>query len=281
MHASTPLSTSPSLRSHTSVVHAAPVVVSPVLVLGTRLHYTTWERALDCMHAWTAARESRVIVACNVHSLVTARLNPSFRKAIHNADLATADGAPVAWMMRKLGCIGQSRISGPDLMWRYFEQAAQRGESIFLYGSDEYTQTRLVERIEQTFPGLRVAGRYCPPFRELTEAEDEAAVQMINASGAQTVWVSLGCPKQENWMTQHRDRIQAVQIGVGAAFAYHAGTVKRAPKWMQDCGLEWLHRLVSEPKRLWKRYLVTNTLFLWWASWQLLTARKGSATGLR
>lgn len=273
MHTSPSLSTTPSLRSLSPAAQATPVVVSPVLVLGTRLHHLTWERTLDCMHAWTAARESRVIVACNVHSLVTARLHPSFRKAIHNADLATADGAPVAWMMRKLGCAGQARISGPDLMWRYFEQAAQRGESIFLYGSDEHTQALLVERIEKTFPGLRVAGRYCPPFRELTAEEDEAAVRMINASGAQTVWVSLGCPKQENWMTQHRERIQAVQIGVGAAFAYHAGTVKRAPQWMQDSGLEWLHRLVSEPGRLWKRYLVTNTLFIWWAAGQLVRSR--------
>jgi N-acetylglucosaminyldiphosphoundecaprenol N-acetyl-beta-D-mannosaminyltransferase len=272
MQASQPLSTVSTLRAG-PLAPATPVVVSPVLVLGTRLHYLSWERALDCMHAWTQARESRVIMACNVHSLVTARLRPGFRKAIHNADLATADGAPIAWMMRKLGCQGQPRISGPDLMWRYFEQAAPRGESIFLYGSDETTQQRLVERIQHSFPGLKVAGRWCPPFRELTAEEDEAAVQMINASGAQTVWVSLGCPKQELWMTQHHESIQAVQVGVGAAFAYHAGTIQRAPLWMQNAGLEWLHRLASEPQRLWKRYLVTNTLFVWWAAWQLLRAR--------
>jgi N-acetylglucosaminyldiphosphoundecaprenol N-acetyl-beta-D-mannosaminyltransferase len=273
VQASPPLSI--SLTAGTAATAGAadrpqPPIVTPVEVLGTRLHHLSWERALDVMHSWAAVRESRVVIACNVHSLVTARLGPAFRQVIHRADLAAADGAPVAWMMRRLGCTGQQRISGPDLMWRYFAAAAPRGEAIYLYGGEPQTLERLVERIRAEFPGLRIAGTWSPPFRDLTPEEDQAAVDRINASGAQTVWVSLGCPKQELWMTEHRDRIHAVQVGVGAAFAYHAGVIRRAPGWMQRNGLEWLHRLCSEPRRLWKRYALTNSLFILWAAWQLL-----------
>ncbi len=184
--------------------------------------------------------------------------------------MATPDGAPVAWMLRKLGYASQQRINGPDLMWKYCEQAAQRGEAIYLYGGTPDTLEILQRRLAEIFPGLRIAGAYSPPFRAVTNEEDAADVRRINASGASTVWVSLGCPKQEKWMAAHRGRVNAVMIGVGAAFDYHAGTIKRAPTWMQNAGLEWLHRLCSEPRRLWRRYLVTNTLFMIGAAKQLI-----------
>jgi N-acetylglucosaminyldiphosphoundecaprenol N-acetyl-beta-D-mannosaminyltransferase len=184
--------------------------------------------------------------------------------------MATADGAPVAWMVRRFGYKDQQRINGPDLMWNYCALAAQRGELIYLYGSTPATLATLAHRLAREFPGLKVAGAYSPPFRPLTVAEDTEAVAAINASGAGTVWVSLGCPKQETWMAAHRGRINAVMIGVGAAFDYHAGTVHRAPLLMQRLGLEWLHRLISEPRRLWRRYLVTNTLFVLGALRQLM-----------
>jgi N-acetylglucosaminyldiphosphoundecaprenol N-acetyl-beta-D-mannosaminyltransferase len=135
----------------------------------------------------------------------------------------------------------------------------------------EVLQARLVE----VFPGLKIAGSYSSPFRTLTAEEDHAVVEMINASGASTVWVGLGCPKQEKWMAAHRGQIKAVMIGVGAAFEYHAGTIRRAPKWMQNAGFEWLHRLASDPGRLWKRYLVTNTLFVLYATKQLVFGNAG------
>lgn len=248
-------------------------IAHAVDVLGTHLHPLTWHGAIDVIGRWAHLRESRVVVACNVHSLVTARLQPAFRQALHGADMATADGAPVAWMMRLLGCRGQQRISGPDLMWRYFADAAPRGESIFLYGGDTLTLERLAARIEREFPTLRIAGTWSPPFRELSAEEDQAAVDAINRSGAQTIWVALGCPKQERWMVEHRERLQGVQIGVGAAFAFHAGLVRRAPGWMQRIGLEWFHRLLCEPRRLFSRYLVTNSLFVFWAAAQLLLRR--------
>lgn len=242
-------------------------------VLGSRVDAVDWDEALRRVALWATQRESRYVVACNVHSVVTADSTPALRSAINNADLVVADGAPVAWLMRKLGRSQQQRISGPDLMWRYFAQAAQRGEAVFLYGSTPATLERLVERICDEFPGLRVAGTYSPPFRPLTPQEDAEIVRRINDSGAQTVWVALGCPKQEIWMAEHRPAIRAVQIGVGAAFAFHAGTARRAPGWMQRNGLEWLHRLCCEPRRLARRYVVTNTLFIIGAAALLLGAR--------
>ncbi|WP_300320298.1 WecB/TagA/CpsF family glycosyltransferase [Accumulibacter sp.] len=241
-------------------------------VLGVPIDVVLWEQALQRVRHWGLRHESRYVCICNVHSLVTAGQDAVFRNVVAGADMATPDGAPVAWMLRRLGFSEQQRINGPDLMWKYCEQAAGRDESIFLYGSTEETLATLRQRLHAAFPALQVAGSISPPFRVLSAEEDAADVATINASGAGTVWVSLGCPKQERWMAAHRGRINAVMIGVGAAFDYHAGTIKRAPPWMQRCGLEWLHRLFSEPGRLWKRYLITNTVFVFLALRQLLSS---------
>jgi N-acetylglucosaminyldiphosphoundecaprenol N-acetyl-beta-D-mannosaminyltransferase len=240
------------------------------MILSAPIDVITWEFVLSRVSFWAQRHESRYVCICNVHSVVTTRLDDDFEKVVAKADMATPDGAPVVWMLRHLGFHGQERINGPDLMWKYCEQAGSRGESIYLYGGMPETLNILQSRLENAFPDLKVAGVYSPPFRSLTDEEDNGVVQLINNSGAGTVWVSLGCPKQEKWMSAHRGRINAVMIGVGAAFDYHAGTIKRAPKWMQNAGLEWLHRLASEPSRLWKRYLVTNTLFLIHSARQLV-----------
>lgn len=241
-------------------------------VLGAKIDAVSWSEALQRLTNWASQRESRYVCICNVHSVVTATRDASFAKVVNEADMATPDGAPVAWMLRKLGFAGQQRINGPDLMWRYCEQATKIGQAIYLYGGTEQTLELLQQRLREAFPPLHIAGAYSPPFRPLSVQEDEDIVAQINASGAGAVFVSLGCPKQEIWMAEHRGRIDAVMIGVGAAFDYHAGTIKRAPQWMQDHGLEWLHRLTSEPRRLWRRYLVTNTLFVLGASGQLIKA---------
>lgn len=239
-------------------------------VLGAFIDAVDYPVALERISGWAARRESRYVCICNVHSVVTAGQVAEFGHVVNEADMATADGAPVAWMLRKLGFAGQERINGPDLMWRYCAEAQVRGEPIFFYGSTEATLSRLKAKLLTAFPNLIVAGVISPPFRPLSPSEDLAIVNQVNASGAGVVFVSLGCPKQELWMDAHRGRIHAVMVGVGAAFDYHAGTIRRAPKWMQDCGLEWFYRLVSEPRRLWKRYLVTNTLFLLGAARQLV-----------
>jgi N-acetylglucosaminyldiphosphoundecaprenol N-acetyl-beta-D-mannosaminyltransferase len=247
-------------------------------VLGAKIDALSWDVAMDRLLGWAHARESRYVTICNVHVVVSASQDAGYREVINGSDMATPDGAPVAWMLRRQGFAGQSRISGPDLMWALCERAAAEYLPVYCYGSTEATLGLLDERLRATFPGLRVMME-SPPFRALTPEEDAAAVDRINTSGAGIVFVGLGCPKQERWMAEHRGRdvldesplrVKAVMIGVGAAFDFHAGTVQRAPAWMRDNGLEWLHRLLSEPGRLWKRYLVTNTLFIVGAARQLL-----------
>lgn len=239
-------------------------------VLGAQIDVVSSQGAVAALLRWAAAGESRYVCACNVHSVVTAQRDAGLAASVQGADMALPDGAPVAWLMRKSGCTEQRRVSGPDLMWSYFAAAAPYRESIFLYGGSTHTLERLSARIAAVFPGLRIVGAYSPPFRELTPQEDQAAVDMINASGATTVWVSLGCPKQELWMAEHRGRVRSVLVGVGAAFGFHAGTTRRAPQWMQRLSLEWLHRLLCEPRRLWHRYLSTNTSFMFAAMRQLV-----------
>lgn len=241
-----------------------------VQVLDSYIDVITWDGALARLSAWAAHRESRYVCICNVHSVVTASQDMRFGHVVNSADMATPDGAPVAWLIRRLGYVEQLRINGPDLMWRYCEGAQSRDEPMFFFGSTEETLSTLKTKLLSAFPNLKVAGMISPPFRIFTPEEDAAIVEEINASGAGVVWVSLGCPKQEIWMAAHRGRINAVMVGVGAAFDYHAGVTKRAPKWMQDYGLEWFYRLVSEPQRLWKRYLVTNTLFVLGTAGQLV-----------
>ena len=239
-------------------------------VIGAPIDVVYWGGAVATLLGWAAAGESRYVCACNVHSVVTAQRDAALAASVRGADMVLPDGSPVAWLMRQSGHAAQQRVSGPDLMWRYFAAAAVYGESIFLYGGSSDTLERLSARIRAQFPGLRIVGTHSPPFRVLTVEEDQAVVDMINASGATTVWVSLGCPKQELWMAEHCGRVKSVLIGVGAAFGFHAGTTRRAPPWMRRSSLEWLHRLLSEPRRLWRRYLTTNTLFVLAAARQLL-----------
>lgn len=244
-----------------------------IRVLGVGIDTLSPQAAVQQVMQWARQRESRTVCVCNVHSVITAQQEPVFMAAVEHADLATPDGAPVAWMLRRLGAIGQQRVSGPELMLHTCEAAVAAGESIFLYGSTEETLARLRARLLQQWPGLQIAGAISPPFRSLSAAEDDAIVETINRSGASMVWVSLGCPKQEQWMAAHRGRVQAVMLGVGAAFDFHAGTKPRAPRWMRETGLEWLHRLASEPTRLGRRYLMTNSLFVLGALKQLAQRR--------
>lgn len=240
-------------------------------VIDAPIDQVTWEDAVQRLSSWGENHESRVVCICNAHSVVTAKQDPEFNQVLKHADMSTPDGAPVAWMIKKVTGQPQDRINGPDLMLKYCAHAEKIGQSIYLYGGKESTLDILVDVLQTKYPNLKISGYLSPPFRELTSEEKDKIVHDINKSGAHTVWVGLGCPKQEKWMLEHKGKINAPMIGVGAAFDYHAGTIKRAPKWMQNSGLEWFHRLCSEPKRLWKRYLVTNTLFVLYAFKQLLT----------
>ncbi len=241
-------------------------------VLGSLVDVMSWSDAETRVMALAQRKVGAYVCICNVHSIVTAWQSPEFQLVLNEADMVTPDGAPVAWALRAMGHKSQARINGPDLMWRICERASQRDVRVFLYGSTEETVHRLIRKLADAFPSLIVAGYHCPPFRPQTQAEDEAVVKQIRDSDAGIVFLSLGCPKQERWIAEHRRRIDAVTLGVGAAFDYHAGTVRRAPPWMQRNGLEWVYRLSQEPRRLWRRYLVTNTLFIVGIAAQLLSS---------
>jgi len=243
-------------------------------VLGAPIDVVDWDTALYRIGEWARRRESRYVCLCNVHVVVTANRDVEFLKTIDSADMATPDGAPVAWMLRRLGFAGQERISGPDLMWLLCGRCEAEGVPVYFYGSTEPTLQALAKRLRTAFPELMIVGTESPPFRPLSAEEDRIATERINASGAGIVFVGLGCPKQERWMAKHRDRVNAVLIGVGAAFDFHAGTIKRAPSWVRNAGLEWLHRLWSDPRRLWRRYLVTNVLFVALAAKQLIFGKR-------
>lgn len=242
-------------------------------ILGTWVDALGWNEALAQVIDWGAARASRYVCVCNVHSVVTATRDDGFRHALTDADLTMCDGAPIAWMLRRLGFPSQERIAGPDLMWRYLRAAQPLRHRIYLYGSTALTLARLEVILEREFPGVVVAGLHSPPFDATMQAQDDADVAAINDACANVVFVSLGCPKQEKWMAQHRGSVHALMIGVGAAFDYHGGTLARAPLWAQRSGLEWLYRLGREPRRLMRRYVVTNTLFIAGAAQQLLQRR--------
>ncbi len=231
-------------------------------LLGVRIDALSWELALGRMLRWADARESRVVCLCNVHSIVTAGMDAGLHTALQTSDMNAPDGAPVAWLMRRLGWPEQQRLPGPELMWRLLKECERLQLPVFLLGATPQTLSLLAERLRGELPALKLAGSLSPPFRPLTDEDNALIAERIAESGARIVLVGLGCPKQEIWMAAQRGRIPAVMAGVGAAFDYHAGTLPRAPASWQRAGLEWLYRLLCEPTRLARRYLLTNTLFL-------------------
>lgn len=232
-------------------------------VLGVGVSAIDMPSALTEIAGWIDTREQRYVCVTGVHGVMESQSDPTLR-AVHNqSGLTTPDGMPMVWAGRWAGAAGMQRVYGPDLMLELLALSVQRGWSSFFYGGGEGVADLLAERMRQRFPGLEVAGTHCPPFRPLTEAEDAAAVDLINGSGADIVWVGLGAPKQERWMAEHLGRVQApVMLGVGAAFDIHAGLLPQAPRWMQRNGLEWAYRLLREPRRLWRRYLTNNPRFM-------------------
>ncbi len=211
-----------------------------------------------------AAREGRFlgVAALSAHPVTHAALHPAFRAVLNRLDVCTPDGQPVRWAMNLIHRAGlRERVYGPALMLRICEAAAREGLPIYLHGSIETTLRQLANNLRATFPGLRVAAWYAPPFREASDAELDRAAQAIRASGARIVFVGLGSPRQEAWIDRVRGRLDSPCLAVGAAFDFIAGTVPQAPAWMQRRGLEWLFRLWQEPRRLWRRYLVYNPLY--------------------
>lgn len=234
----------------------------PKPILGTYVSETNYASVCDRIQNLIQTHPSSYIVAANVHVIMTACWNQRYRNILNKAALVTPDGMPLVWGMRWLGAKGQPRVYGPDLMLAWCDRATHLNSSIYLYGSTPQTLQLLSAQLQQTFPHLKIAGTHSPPFRALTPKEEEADIERIHRSGAAVVFVGLGCPKQEEWMYRQLGKLDAVMIGVGAAFKFHSGEVTQAPRWMMTNGLEWLFRLIKEPRRLWFRYLLTNSAFI-------------------
>ena len=246
-------------------------------ILGVGITPTSYEEVVHVCDQWLAnrhdrhaARDSaqlgdrtRYIAVTSVHGIISSVLNSSVRRCINQADVATPDGMPVVWALRSFGCKRQQRVYGPTLTLALCAMAQKRSHGIFLYGSCSETLDSLKKNLLRRYPDLRIVGSFSPPFRPLTEAESREVVQQISDSGADIVFVGLSTPKQEFWMATHHRKLDGmVLVGVGAAFDFHAGKLRQAPGWMQRSGLEWLFRLLAEPRRLWRRYLLVTPLFL-------------------
>ncbi len=234
-------------------------------ILGVPVDAQPLDEALATLIAWAHdSHGRRYVCACPVYTLMQARDHDDVRAALRGAAMVTADGMPLVWIQRRSGYAQAERIYGPDVLLALCERTAGTSISHYFYGGLPGVPETLAENLRARFPALRVAGAHSPPVAPLDAAPDPVVIARLNASGAQVIWVGLGSPKQDVWMTRYRPALDApLLIGVGAAFDFLAGTKAQAPRWMQQRGLEWLFRLLQEPGRLWRRYLVYNTRFLW------------------
>jgi N-acetylglucosaminyldiphosphoundecaprenol N-acetyl-beta-D-mannosaminyltransferase len=241
-------------------------------IIGVPLAMTDYDEAMDVMDGMIARRERGYVCAVAVHAVTVAQEDPEMMAALRGSSLTVPDGMPLVWAANLLGEGLPHRVYGPELMWRHCARAAEKGHRIWLYGSrDQGTLAQLALNLRKAHPGLKIVGGYSPPFRELTDDEEDEVAARINADKPDVVWVGTGVPRQEKWMARMRDRLDAPVIAaVGAAFDFHAGRISQAPAWMQDRGLEWTYRIAQEPRRLLPRYLYYNPAFLLAFAGQLL-----------
>lgn len=239
-------------------------------ILGVNVAATNYPDAVIRILGWTDIRQSRYACVINVHTVMEAFDDASFMALVNKADLVVPDGMPLVWMLRLMGHRLKDRVYGPTLTLRVLEAAEREHVPVGFFGGKPGALNALVRNMGERFPRLDIAYRNSPPFRELTQFENDQVARDINASGARILFVGLGCPRQERWMAAQKGRVRAVMLGVGAAFDFHAGTLRQAPRWMQDKGLEWLFRLGVEPRRLWGRYLKNNPRFVFYSILQLL-----------
>ena len=237
-------------------------------IMGVRVAVTDMPRTLDLLRRNLETWRGGYICVANVHTTVTASRDESYRAVQNGSVMVLPDGGPLSKYSRGHGFPDAQRVTGPDLMRAVLAMSADMGWTHYFYGSTPETLDKLRAVLAERYPGARVVGMQSPPFRPLTLEEDAAAVNAINAAAPDFVWVGLGAPKQERWMADHAGRVRALMLGVGAAFDYEAGNIRRAPQWMQRHNLEWLYRLLQDPKRLFGRYLSTNLRFMAWAARQ-------------
>ena len=231
-------------------------------ILGVNIAVSSYDEVVQRCTAWAKAGVSCSVFFANVHMLMEAHDRATFRSKLETADMVNPDGMPLVWALRALGHRDARRVYGPDATEALLPAAQQWGIPIGFYGGSEATLAQLVSKVETQYPGIRIVFTMSPPFRPLSDAEDQSIVKEISDSGARFLFVGLGCPKQEDWIIDHQGRIPAVMLGVGAAFDFLAGSKPQAPRWMMRNGLEWVYRLASEPRRLAGRYLKHNPRFL-------------------
>jgi N-acetylglucosaminyldiphosphoundecaprenol N-acetyl-beta-D-mannosaminyltransferase len=231
-------------------------------ILGTNINVTNMKQTLKYIEENIDKLRGNYICVSNVHTTVMSYENEEYRNIQNNGAMALPDGAPLSGYCRLMGVKHAKRVTGPDLMGEIFKISAGKGYRHYFYGSKQETLDDMRTKIKASYPDINIVGMYSPPFRELTDEENENIIGMINEAKPDIIWVGLGAPKQEIWMSKHKGQFNGVMIGVGAGFDYYAGYIKRAPKIMQTLYLEWLYRLLQDPKRLWKRYVTTNIKFV-------------------
>ncbi len=231
-------------------------------ILGMKVSHTSYCHVIDTVCAWAGKAESRYVCVATVNNVMESYDSSEFRQLMNEADLVTPDGMPVVWGIKLLGYRDATRVYGPDLTPLLLQQAARCGLPVGFYGGAPAVLEKLVQVAQSRYPELMVAYAYSPPFRALSRQEDEQIIHDINQSGARILFIGLNTPKQDIWMASHKGSVQAVMVGVGAAFDFLAGSKPQAPRWMMPLGLEWVFRLITEPRRLWKRYLKHNPRFL-------------------
>lgn len=233
-------------------------------VLGVGISPVNMQSAVARIDGWIQRREPNYVCITGVHGVMESQRKPELKRIHNMAGMVTPDGMPMVWMNRIRGNSEVRRVYGPDLMRSVCSSGVARGYKHFMYGGADGVAEKLTAKLQQDYPGIQVVDSYTPPFRPLTPQEDADAISRINDSGADIVWVGLSTPKQEYWMAEHIGRLDApVMVGVGAAFDFLAGLKSQAPRFVQSIGMEWFYRMVTEPKRLAKRYLTNNPLFVW------------------
>ena len=232
-------------------------------IMGVNIASIDMEWLVDYLNSNIGLLSGDYICVSNVHTTVTAYEDPEYLKVQNGGIMAIPDGGPLSSVGQRRGFKNMKRTSGPSLMGEIFKISAEKGYRHYFYGSTDETLEKLYAALIDGYPGIQIAGMYSPPFRPMTEDEDKAIVERINETNPDFVWIGLGAPKQEKWMAAHQGRVNGLMVGVGAGFDYYAGNIERAPEWMQKRNLEWMYRLLQDPKRLFGRYWHTNTKFIW------------------
>jgi len=239
-------------------------MVERINILGVGVSALNMQLALDQIDAWVGNRDRQYVCLCPVHSIMECRRSSEVRHIFNEAGMVTPDGMPLVWVAHAGGHPEVGRVYGPDLMLAEMDRSSRTGHRHFFYGGGPGVVKRLADRLQSRFPKLMVAGTHEPPFAPLDELCNDETAALINAAKPDVVWVGMSSPKQDRWMARMRSRLDApVLVAVGAAFDFHSGTVRQAPRWLQRSGLEWAYRLATDPRRLWRRYLVDNPWFLW------------------